>query len=50
MVELCSFQYLKQTPVVDWGVGGSPNEVLKWRREQPGLAGGPHFAGPQAIG
>lgn len=32
------------------GGGGSPNEVLKWIREQPVLASGPHFAGPQAIG
>lgn len=32
------------------GGGGSPNDVLKWIREQPVLASGPHFAGPQAIG
>lgn len=54
MVKLCCFQYLKQNPVVDWGVGGggspSSNEVLKWIREQPVLASGAHFAGPQAIG
>lgn len=49
MVKLCSFQYLKQTPV-GWGGSPSANEVLKWIREQPVLASGPHFAGPQAIG